>query len=148
MVLTCAKIIIAFCNFLKEINSHTCGIYLFERMVWFMVFSITFSNILVISWRSVLMVKETGVPVENHRPVASYWQTLLHNVVFEYTSPAMNCIWLYNFLTFWVFLMKVTIKTCHEHWIKYSKTCFNWTLNKMQSFINRTLIIVPRNLFC
>jgi hypothetical protein len=40
-----------------------------------------FSNILVISWRSVLLVEETGVPGDNHRPVTSHWQTLLHNVV-------------------------------------------------------------------
>jgi hypothetical protein len=31
----------------------------------------------VISWRSILLVEETGVPGENHRPVASHWQTLL-----------------------------------------------------------------------
>ena len=29
--------------------------------VWFMVFSATFTNILAISWRSVLFVEETGV---------------------------------------------------------------------------------------
>jgi hypothetical protein len=28
-----------------------------------------------------LLMEETGVPVENHRPVASNWQTLSHNVV-------------------------------------------------------------------
>jgi hypothetical protein len=33
------------------------------------------------SWWSVLLVEETGVPGENHRPVASHWQTLSHNVV-------------------------------------------------------------------
>jgi hypothetical protein len=27
------------------------------------------------------LVEETGVPRENHRPVASHWQTLSHNVV-------------------------------------------------------------------
>ena len=43
--------------------------------VWFMVFNATFN--LVISWRS----EETGVPGENHRPVASHWQTLSRNVV-------------------------------------------------------------------
>jgi hypothetical protein len=32
------------------------------------VFNATFNNISVISWRSVLLVEETG---ENHRPVAS-----------------------------------------------------------------------------
>ena len=38
---------------------------------WFMVFNATFNNISVISWQSVLLVEETGVPGENHRPVAS-----------------------------------------------------------------------------
>jgi hypothetical protein len=27
------------------------------------------------------LVEETGVPGENHWPVASHWQTLSHNVV-------------------------------------------------------------------
>jgi hypothetical protein len=35
------------------------------------VFNATFNNISVISWLSVLLVEETGVPRENHRPVAS-----------------------------------------------------------------------------
>ena len=41
----------------------------------------TFNNISVISWGSVLLVEETGEPGENHRPIASRWQTLSHNVV-------------------------------------------------------------------
>ena len=41
-----------------------------------MVFNATFNNISVISWRSVLLVVETGLPGENHWPVASHWQTL------------------------------------------------------------------------
>jgi hypothetical protein len=40
-----------------------------------------FNNISDISWRSVLLVEETGVPGANHQPVASDWQTLSHNVV-------------------------------------------------------------------
>jgi hypothetical protein len=40
-----------------------------------MVFYTIFINISVISWQSVLLVEETGVPGENH------WQTLSHNVV-------------------------------------------------------------------
>ena len=47
----------------------------------FMVFNAPFNNILVISWQSVLLVEETGAPGENHRPVASHWQSLSHNVV-------------------------------------------------------------------
>jgi len=39
---------------------------------WFVVFNTTFNNISVISWRSVLLVEETGVPGENHRLVESH----------------------------------------------------------------------------
>jgi len=41
-------------------------------LVWFMVFIATFNNISVISWWSVLLVEETGVPGENNRLVASH----------------------------------------------------------------------------
>jgi predicted Zn-dependent protease len=46
-----------------------------------MVFIATFNSISVISWHLVLYVEERGVPVENHRPVASYRQTLSYNAV-------------------------------------------------------------------
>jgi len=39
---------------------------------WFMVLNATFNNSSVRSWRSVLLVEETGVQGENHRPVASH----------------------------------------------------------------------------
>jgi len=35
------------------------------------VFNDTFNNISAISWLSVLLLEETGVPGENHLPVAS-----------------------------------------------------------------------------
>jgi hypothetical protein len=41
-----------------------------KGLVWFLVFSATFSNISAISWRPVLVVEEAG---ENHRPWASNW---------------------------------------------------------------------------
>jgi len=47
----------------------------------FVVFNATFNNISVLSWWSVLLVEETGVPGENHWPAASHWQALSHNVV-------------------------------------------------------------------
>jgi hypothetical protein len=50
-------------------------------LVCLMVFNATFNNISVIWWRSVLLVEETAVPGENHRPVASHWHILSHNVV-------------------------------------------------------------------
>ena len=46
-----------------------------------MVINITFNNISVISWRSVLLVEETEVPEENNRPAASHRQTVSYNVV-------------------------------------------------------------------
>ena len=46
-----------------------------------MVLKTTFNNISVISWRSVLLVQETGGPGESHQYVASLWQTLSHNDV-------------------------------------------------------------------
>ena len=55
-----------------------------------MVFNATFNNISVISWRSVLLVEETGVPIENHRPASSRRQTLLHNVASSIESISDN----------------------------------------------------------
>ena len=45
------------------------------------VFNATFNNISFILWQSVLLVDETRVAAENHRPVASHCLSLLHNVV-------------------------------------------------------------------
>ena len=59
-----------------------------------MVFNATFHNISVMSWRSVLLVEETVVPGENHRPVASHSQTLSHNVVSS--TPHMSRIQTHN----------------------------------------------------
>ena len=47
---------------------------------WVIALNATFNKISVISWRSVLLVEETGVPWENHRP----WQVtdqLYNNIV-------------------------------------------------------------------
>jgi hypothetical protein len=46
-----------------------------------MVFNATFNNISVISWWSVLVEAETGVPGGNHRSAASHCQSLSHNAV-------------------------------------------------------------------
>ena len=40
---------------------------LFVLFVCLMVFNATFNNISVISWRSVLLVEETGGPRDNHQ---------------------------------------------------------------------------------
>jgi len=49
-------------------------------VLWLMVLNATFNNISVISWRSVLLVEETG---ENHRLVASN----LHKKEIESLKP-------------------------------------------------------------
>ena len=43
-----------------------------QSRVRVMVFNATSNNISGISWQSVLLVEETGVPPENHRPIASH----------------------------------------------------------------------------
>ena len=53
----------------------------FRVWVRVMVFNATFNNISVLPWWSVLLVEETEIPGENHRPVVSHSQTLSHNVV-------------------------------------------------------------------
>jgi multidrug transporter EmrE-like cation transporter len=52
--------------------SHSSFVIFGIGLVWSMVFNVTFNNFSVISWRLVLLVEETGVPGENHRPVASH----------------------------------------------------------------------------
>ena len=57
---------------------------MFFVVVCLMVFNATFNNISVVSWRSVLLVEESGGPRENLQPVSSHWQTY-HMLL--YTSP-------------------------------------------------------------
>jgi uncharacterized membrane protein len=52
----------------KKINSK----FGFLVSFGFIVFNATYNNISVISWQSFLLVDETGVPGENHRPVTSH----------------------------------------------------------------------------
>ena len=62
---------------------HPIGRTMFTLVLFvcLMVLHATFNNISVISWRSIILVEETGAPGENRRPVASHWPTLSHNVV-------------------------------------------------------------------
>ena len=65
-----------------EITRFNCNVSL---RIWvrvrIMIFNATFNNILIISWWSVLLVEETRVSRENHRPAASHCQPLSHKVV-------------------------------------------------------------------
>jgi hypothetical protein len=59
-----------------------------------MVFDATFNNISLISWLSVLLVEETGVPGKNYQPATSHWQTWSHNVVLR--SPRLSGVQTHN----------------------------------------------------
>ena len=58
-----------------------------------MVFNATFNNISNISWKLALLVEETGIHGENHRPVTSHWQTLL---MLYWVHLAMSGIRIHN----------------------------------------------------
>ena len=80
------------------VNIITCGcessapffvIYKFTDLIYIcrwvrvVMFSSTINNISVISWWSVLLVEDIGVPGENHRPVTSHWRTLYHIMLYR-----------------------------------------------------------------
>ena len=53
-----------------------------QKIGWLaMVFNVTFNNISVISWRSILLVEETRVPGENHHPAVT--DTLYHIMLYR-----------------------------------------------------------------
>jgi hypothetical protein len=62
------------------------------------VFNVTFNNISVISWQLLLLVKEIGVPGENHPPVASHWQFLSHNVLSNLLYHCMYSVYVLDIL--------------------------------------------------
>ena len=63
--------------------------------IWlkFGLFNATFNHISVISCQSVLLLQETGGPGEDHRPVASHWQTLSHNALWSTPRHKLGSNW-------------------------------------------------------
>jgi hypothetical protein len=58
-----------------------------------MVFNANFNNISVISWQSVLLVEETGVPGENHRNVKSLWNTRQKVIIIPLMRLGMHILY-------------------------------------------------------
>jgi len=50
------------------------------------MFNATFNNISAISLRSFLLVEDTGIPKENHRPAASHWYFVFITKVINFYS--------------------------------------------------------------
>jgi hypothetical protein len=104
-----------------------------------MVFNTTFNNISVISRRSVLLVEETRVPRENHRPVTSHWQTLSHNVVssIPHQKYLQSRRTLYSHcLSFLLFLLE-----------RVNKGYFHWILHDMGPFYLHQRDITPIKIY-
>jgi hypothetical protein len=78
----CFRVLSFLQSYVFTINLSTGIVYMYHKHPGHFEIVLVILNISVISWRSVLLVEETGVPRENHRPATSHWQTLSHNVVF------------------------------------------------------------------
>jgi hypothetical protein len=55
-----------------------------------MVFNAAFNNVSIKSLPSVLLIDETGLPGEHHRPVAGHWLTLSHDIASSTTNLLYN----------------------------------------------------------
>jgi hypothetical protein len=111
-----------------------------------MVFNATFNNISVTSWRSVLLVEETGGPGENYRPVASHCQTLSHYVV-HFTLIDKRKICKINIKTSLYYLYLImSLHSPNKHWRRYetikSKSSPNNSKNVWIQIMNTQNIII------
>jgi hypothetical protein len=70
-----------------EVILFFCNYYLYiQKGLGVIVFNTTYNNISVLSWQSVLLVEEPGVPGENHWPAASHWQSFLQVLLHQWTD--------------------------------------------------------------
>jgi hypothetical protein len=111
------------------------------KRVRFMVFNATFNNISVISWQSVLLVQETRVPGENHRPVACHWQTLSHNVVIN-----LHSFWI-HFRVWITFIIGdptviVKYKTAIQSMFLYFNLCLSVKLDRLSCSFTSTSFLI------
>ena len=99
-----------------------------------MVFNATFNNILVISWRSVLLVKQTR---ENHRPSTSHWQTLSYKKLYRCCQSFLvfvSCKQQSAFI-FLTYLPKSQM--LKKNSIYSNKFCHNFHMSESQFYLSR-----------
>jgi hypothetical protein len=108
----------------KKINIWLC------LVLGFLVLNATFNNISVISWRSVLLVEETGVPGENHRPAAS---NQFYYIMFYTSTWARFELTLFT-LTDWVFVFPLEANMLCVH----DNNVMNIHITPHQLFIKNT----------
>ena len=103
------------------------------RFIWFMMLNSTFSNISIISWWSVILVDETGIPGENHRPTASHWQSSSYHAL---STPHLSGIRRICNISEWCNLFD--LKAYISDKIKYTAMLLAWYLfDKDLGFRNR-----------
>ena len=110
--------------------------------VWLMVFNATFNTISAISWRSDLLVEETGGHGENNRPVTSHWQALSHNVkhlaliifiILSYYLKLVICKEMTQFIN-WLYMVRIMV--------------FNATFNNISVLLAVVIAVCRKNSPC
>ena len=109
-----------------------------------MVFNATFNNISAILWRSVLLVEETEIPGENHRSVASHWQTLSHDDVSIWQWKGLlrwykKIIWIF---TLCYTVHKMILLYREGSWFNLNALIFNKIKDKQTSFAVLTWTVI------
>ena len=73
-------------------------------VVWCLTPLTTYYNISVISWRSVLLVEETGVHGENHKSAVSHWlkshEDTFNGEIFSIINECKTCLYSWDILFF------------------------------------------------
>jgi len=87
-----------------------------QLQVLFIVFNATFNNMSVISWGSGLLVEETGVPGEHHRPVGSHWQ--IYHILLYRVRLVMNGFELITLVV--IGIDYIQLSSVHDHDGPYS----------------------------